>query len=352
MAEIVGQPGWVSGNALALLIEHVSGLGSRGVETMRSNSEYAGLSGGSATVPALEVNYHPREAQPPLSPYLPPSPPSPPSPRSPLSAQPSSVRRFQQGVDNYAGCEDTWLDEELPDTSLGFESVVQWGATPDVSKVGLLKFGGLSESLNPSDLIVSAFVRSGPAAVALMRLVVHVQSPAAHATVVEAFNLLPEDDRTTLATEMARTGIDGQAYTTVRSPQVDSATGPAFLLYYAPAFLRQSVGNALVGLRVLAGVYRAARALFPPSEGIGGTVLVYIDQLKAGGDAESLCTCQQPSKIWILVRKSERECVVQHHTVFDETSMKVSPLPVEEHRVLKVDSSLLDTATEARAAMF
>ena len=159
VAEIVGQPGWVSGNALALLIEHVSGLGSRGVETMRSNSEYAGLSGGSATVPALEVNYHPREAQPPLSPYLPPSPPSPPSPRSPLSAQPSSVRRFQQGVDNYAGCEDTWLDEELPDTSLGFESVVQWGATPDVSKVGLLKFGGLSESLNPSDLIVSAFVR-------------------------------------------------------------------------------------------------------------------------------------------------------------------------------------------------
>ena len=195
-------------------------------------------------------------------------------------------------------------------------------------------------------------IPSGPAAVALMRLVVHVQSPAAHATVVEAFNLLPEDDRTTLATEMARTGIDGQAYTTVRSPQVDSATGPAFLLYYAPAFLRQSVGNALVGLRVLAGVYRAARALFPPSEGIGGTVLVYIDQLKAGGDAESLCTCQQPSKIWILVRKSERECVVQHHTVFDETSMKVSPLPVEEHRVLKVDSSLLDTATEARAAMF
>ena len=142
-------------------------------------------------------------------------------------------------------------------------------------------------------------IPSGPAAVALMRLVVHVQSPAAHATVVEAFNLLPEDDRTTLATEMARTGIDGQAYTTVRSPQVDSATGPAFLLYYAPAFLRQSVGNALVGLRVLAGVYRAARALFPLSEGIEGTVLVYIGQLKAGGAAGSLCnnTAQHPSQV-------------------------------------------------------
>ena len=141
---------------------------------------------------------------------------------------------------------------------------------------------------------------SGPEAVALMRLVVHVQSPAAHATVIEAFHLLSEGDRTTLATEMARTGIDGQTYTAGRSPQEQStAGGPAFLVYYAPAFLRQSIGNALAGLRVLAGVYRAARALFPLSEGIEGTVLVYIGQLKAGGAAGSLCnnTAQHPSQV-------------------------------------------------------
>ena len=181
-----------------------------------------------------------------------------------------------------------------------------------------------------------------------MRLVVHVQSPAAHATVVEAFNLLPAGDRTTLATEMARTGIDGQAYSADRSPQAQStAGGPAFLLYYAPAFLRQSVGNALAGLRVLAGVYRAARVLFPLSEGIEGTVLVYIDQLKAGGAAESLCnTAQHPSPIWILVRKSERECVVQNHTVFDERMLLSSP-PTEPYQVLKIDTTLLAVPAES-----
>ena len=51
----------------------------------------------------------------------------------------------------------------------------------------------------------------GPEAVALMRLVVQVQSPAAQPTVVEAFHALSDDDRETLATEMARTGIVGQA---------------------------------------------------------------------------------------------------------------------------------------------
>ncbi len=51
----------------------------------------------------------------------------------------------------------------------------------------------------------------GPEAVALMRLVVQVQSPAAQPTVVEAFHALSDDDRETLAIEMARTGIVGQA---------------------------------------------------------------------------------------------------------------------------------------------
>ena len=52
-----------------------------------------------------------------------------------------------------------------------------------------------------------------PEAVALMRLVVQVQLPAAQQKFVEAFRSLSNDDRVTLATEMAMTGIDGQAYT-------------------------------------------------------------------------------------------------------------------------------------------
>ena len=68
-------------------------------------------------------------------------------------------------------------------------------------------------------------VPTGSEAIALMRLVVQVQSPAARQTILEAFHLLPADDRQTLAVEMARTGIQGQAYS--RSP---TTGGPAFLV--------------------------------------------------------------------------------------------------------------------------
>mmetsp|Transcript_22047 Transcript_22047/g.52227 ORF Transcript_22047/g.52227 Transcript_22047/m.52227 type:complete len:706 (-) Transcript_22047:132-2249(-) len=176
----------------------------------------------------------------------------------------------------------------------------------------------------------------GPEAVALMRLVVQVQSPAAQPKVVEAFHALSDDDRATLATEMAITGIDGQTYTA--SP---SKGGPAFLVYYSPAFLRQSVSNALAGLRVLAGVYRAARELFPLSADHGGCVIVHIDQLKAEGDIESLCATAGIGNLWMLVRKGEREAVAERYALFDNVSL--TP-PDEPHQVLRIGKSLLATA--------
>jgi len=176
----------------------------------------------------------------------------------------------------------------------------------------------------------------GPEAVALMRLVVQVQSPAAQPKVVEAFHALSDDDRATLATEMAITGIDGQTYTA--SPAVG---GPAFLVYYSPAFLRQSVSNALAALRVLAGVYRAARELFPLSADHGGCVIVHIDQLKAEGDIESLCATAGIGNLWMLVRKGEREAVAERYALFDNVSL--TP-PDEPHHVLRIDKSLLATA--------
>lgn len=130
-------------------------------------------------------------------------------------------------------------------------------------------------------------------AVALMRLVVHMQSPADRAAVCAGWEALPAAARGTLATEMARTGIAGQSYTSTPAaiPSVaagakaaaydgsatgdaagggaggarDGAYGCAFLLYYAPAFARgcASAEEVVGALAILAEVYRAARALWP-----------------------------------------------------------------------------------------
>jgi hypothetical protein len=186
----------------------------------------------------------------------------------------------------------------------------------------------------------------GPEAVALMRLVVQVQSPAAQPKVVEAFHLLSGDDRATLATEMAMTGIDGQAYTA--SPT--NGGGPAFLVYYSPAFLRQSVSNALAGLRVLAVVYRAARELFPLSADHVGCVTVHIDQLKADsaeGGIEILCATAGIGNLWMLVRKGEREAVAEQYALLDNITLTA---PKEPHHVLRIDKSLLATAVHTAVA--
>ena len=55
VTEIVSQAGWASGSPMGFLIEHVSGTGSRWVESRYTNSDYAALTGGSGVVPALEV---------------------------------------------------------------------------------------------------------------------------------------------------------------------------------------------------------------------------------------------------------------------------------------------------------
>ena len=47
-------------------------------------------------------------------------------------------------------------------------------------------------------------------------------------------------------------------------PNAKQAFGPAFLVYYSPAFLRNlSPADALPALRILAEVYRRARQLWP-----------------------------------------------------------------------------------------
>ena len=97
------------------------------------------------------------------------------------------------------------------------------------------------------------------------------------------------------------------------------------------------MGNALAGLRVLAGVYRAARVLFPLGDSYSGAVLVHIDQLKAAGDIESLCASSGIGDLWMLVRKGEQEAVVERLALFDSVSL---PPADELHQVLQIGEYL------------
>lgn len=74
--------------------------------------------------------------------------------------------------------------------------------------------------------------------------------------IVEAWEELADVDRSVLATEMARSAILGQSFE--RTPL--DAGGPAFLVYYSPAFVRKGASNSPHdALRILAEVYRQSR---------------------------------------------------------------------------------------------
>jgi hypothetical protein len=109
----------------------------------------------------------------------------------------------------------------------------------------------------------------GETSIALMRLVIQVQSLPLQLSLPTAFTHLPPEDLRVLCDEMAMTGIDGQAYDRYKAPPC----GPLFLIYYAPAFLRtntaaegRTLPNLVSKLRMLAEVYRRARNLWPRSE--------------------------------------------------------------------------------------
>eukprot|EP00966_Prymnesium_polylepis_P120820 2791854-Prymnesium_polylepis.2 len=146
-------------------------------------------------------------------------------------------------------------------------------------------------------------------AVAKMRLVVQAQTLDLQRKVVFAFDNLIPIEREILAGEMARTGISGQAYNV--SPQLG---GPAFLVYYSPAFIRQSMDCMPMALTVLAQVYTASRTLFPlasdPQEA-GRSVTVRIDQLKACGDAKGAFDKIDDNSYWVVKRTNNQEAVVE-----------------------------------------
>ncbi len=159
----------------------------------------------------------------------------------------------------------------------------------------------------------------GPEAVALMRLVVQAQSRLAQLAVRDAFEQLNASEASVLCTEMARTGVADEApYESLgEGAQSSPSAGPAFLVYYSPAFVRQSsctVEGARLALSQLAATYAAARSLFPLSEDDAAkSVTVRIDQLKAlpGDAAKAAADMYSEGGVWVLVKKSKSEACVE-----------------------------------------
>eukprot|EP00913_Durusdinium_trenchii_P002639 g2444.t1 len=153
---------------------------------------------------------------------------------------------------------------------------------------------------------------SGTGAVAQMRLVLMAQGDSVE--ILRQFKQLPKSDANILTKdgtfrgrsgphafgELAITGCPGQSYSCDDSREV---RGPAILVYYAPA-LMQKAGrkNPYGALRILAEVFRQARALWPLSDSDAEkTVLLRIDVLK---ELETADIMEPPSGIQFLLQRN------------------------------------------------
>jgi len=156
---------------------------------------------------------------------------------------------------------------------------------------------------------------TGDSAIARMRLLCMAQMNAPF--VLRGWDELPEPDKEVLSLEMARTGCVGQSFSANVVPRDASSRleGPAFLVYYGPAFL-QNMGNdeAVKRLSVLAEIYRSARELWPAEVAKAATnVTVRIDMIKS----LSVCDMQEANSkgdSWLLVKHNESEAFVERST--------------------------------------
>jgi len=153
-------------------------------------------------------------------------------------------------------------------------------------------------------------VPEGQEAIAIMRLVVQAQTLDKQRPIQTAVMRMRRDDREVLSDEMARTGCADQEYVTSQ-PKVRG--GPAFLVYYSPAFIRKlTPTDTLPALALLAEIYRRARKLWPLEEGGSGTVTVRIDQIKELS-LQEIQSVYSAGDSWLLSRRNDKEAVVERH---------------------------------------
>eukprot|EP00931_Biecheleriopsis_adriatica_P050472 TRINITY_DN29226_c0_g1_i1.p1 TRINITY_DN29226_c0_g1~~TRINITY_DN29226_c0_g1_i1.p1 ORF type:complete len:800 (-),score=166.24 TRINITY_DN29226_c0_g1_i1:82-2400(-) len=176
----------------------------------------------------------------------------------------------------------------------------------------------------------------GPTAIAQMRLVCMAQGMAA--PVLEAFAQLSDKDKEVLSAEMSRTGCENQSYSASLAPPSvrEEHVGPAFLVYYGPAFL-QRIGsdNTKRRLEILAEIYRLARRLWPASpDQASTTVTIRIDVIAIQGrwsttEPETLLLRKNGVKQACIERKPDMSLKQQLQGGKEEVLALFGPAPEE-----------------------
>ena len=150
----------------------------------------------------------------------------------------------------------------------------------------------------------------GTEAIALMRLLIQCQDHAKQRLLQGAFDLMPQEKRTLLANELSLTGVAGERFMTAAGQ--GSCAGPAMLIYYMPAYLRNCCAHkraeeASYALAVLAEVLRAARALWPLDESdaaCSSCVTIMISELKESSSRAEVIDVYTKGRCWVLQRSS------------------------------------------------
>lgn len=148
---------------------------------------------------------------------------------------------------------------------------------------------------------------AGAHALAKARLLCMAQGNAK--IVLDAFEKLSPDDQEVLSVEMARTGAENQSFSKGFVPDSvrQELLGPAFLVYYGPAFLqRMGTDSPVRRLEILAEIYRCARKLWPASaEQAGQCVTVRIDAITIQGQWSS----SDPELLLVRMCSSKQACL-------------------------------------------
>jgi len=186
-----------------------------------------------------------------------------------------------------------------------FGAVQQLAAVPPAA----LLQNYLLQSWPAAELGVPA-PKEGPTAMALLRLMLQAQLPIAQRAINSAFPRLPAIERELLSAEMARSGVANEPY----SLTPDARGGPAFLIYYAPAFMQSLAStDAHVALLVLTDVYRAARAIWPlekTADAEARTVTINVGALR-GLSTMKLSGVHAKGSCWRLVQKGPADAQVE-----------------------------------------
>ena len=121
--------------------------------------------------------------------------------------------------------------------------------------------------------------------------------------------MAPHADQRLLSLEMARSGVAAEPYELT----ADVIDGPSFLVYYSPAFVSLAAhdeDSTLAALKMLAEVYRAARALWRPSTANAGKVVTVHTVSEIMGEY-ALGT------LWLIEKKSDAEAMVVQAALAD-----------------------------------